>query len=310
MILTGRSLKHPRSLAAILRSLPLVGLSPSCGIRSLKAVIPVPLIWLLVIDGHDVHSLVEEARQRGVPGLVRRGEHPTEARARAMLSCLSRMFRWLMQHRRVTENPCAGVHRPDTPEARDRFLTDAEIIKFWAAASVEREEFGTVLKLLLLTGCRLNEVARMRPSEISDEVYIWNIPGLRTKNGRPHAVPLSTTARALIKSALAATEPSGFIFSTTSGRSPVSGWSKIKGRLDKRMNIPHWRLHDLRRTAATGMAENGTAPHIVEAVLNHVSGARAGVAGVYNRAAYATEKRVAMESWANHVTKLLTQRKL
>jgi integrase len=92
-----------------------------------------------------------------------------------------------------------------------------------------------------------------------------------------------------------------YIFSTTAGASPVSGWSKIKSRLDDQMQIPHWRLHDLRRTAATGMAEIGIAPHIVEAALNHVSGAKAGVAGVYNRAQYAAEKKMALSRWADHV---------
>jgi integrase len=96
-----------------------------------------------------------------------------------------------------------------------------------------------------------------------------------------------------------------YIFSTTGGTSPVSGWSKIKNRLDQKMNIPHWRLHDLRRTAATGMAEIGIPPHIVEAALNHVSGAKAGVAGVYNRAQYAVEKKVALARWATHVQGLV-----
>jgi integrase len=259
------------------------------------------------IDSHDIHALIEETRQIGAPGLTRRGNHPTEARARAMLSCLSRMFRWLQQHRRIAENPCAGVHRPETPKARERFLTDAEIIKFWAASDAERNEFGTVLKLLLLTGCRLNEIAKMTPSELSEDFAVWNIPGSRTKNKRPHAVPLSTAARDLIVPTLTSVEPSSFIFSTTCGTSPVSGWSKIKSRLDKRMAVPHWRLHDLRRTAATGMAEIGIAPHIVEAVLNHVSGAKAGVAGVYNRAAYSTEKRAALEGWARHVNGVVSR---
>ena len=107
---------------------------------------------------------------------------------------------------------------------------------------------------------------------------------------RPNVVPLPAQARELIARLPGADE---LIF-TTNGRTPVSGWSKIKRRLDSKMNIPHWRLHDLRRTAATGMAEIGVSPHIVEAVLNHVSGARASVAGVYNRAVYATEKRAAL----------------
>ena len=138
----------------------------------------------------------------------------------------------------------------------------------------------------------------MRRDELSEDGSIWTIPGVRTKNHRAHVVPLPPLARSI----LATLEPvsSEFAFSTT-GRSPISGWARIKARLDDEMQVPPWRLHDLRRTAATGMAEIGIAPHIVEAALNHVSGARAGVAGTYNRAAYAQEKRTALEVWAAHI---------
>ena len=254
------------------------------------------------IDGHDVHSLIDETRRSGAPGLERRSDGPTEARARVMLSCLSKMFGWLVQHRRLSQNPCKDVHRPEASRARDRVLTDAEIVKFWRATDAERKELSALLKLLLLTGCRLNEVAGMTRAELSDDGATWNIPGARTKNKRPHVVPLAPLARKMVGSG-----SEGFVFTTT-GRSPVSGWSKIKRRLDEAMKIPPWRLHDLRRTAATGMAEIGIAPHIVEAALNHVSGAKAGVAGTYNRAAYAEEKRAALERWASHVQGLVSER--
>ena len=254
------------------------------------------------IDGHDIHSLIDETRRSGAPGLERRSDGPTEARARVMLSCLSKMFSWLVQHRRVSQNPCKDVHRPEASAARDRVLTDAEIVKFWRATDAERKELSALLKLLLLTGCRLNEVAGMTRAELSDDGATWNIPGSRTKNKRPHVVPLAPLARKMV-----GTGSEGFVFTTT-GRSPVSGWSKIKRRLDAAMKIPPWRLHDLRRTAATGMAEIGIAPHIVEAALNHISGAKAGVAGTYNRAAYAEEKRSALERWASHVQGLVSER--
>jgi integrase len=180
-------------------------------------------------------------------------------------------------------------------------LTDAEIVKFWSAVDAERKEFSGLLKLLLLTGCRLNEVAGMRRAELSDDGATWSIPGERTKNKRPHIVPLAPLAREI----LATMAGDGELVFTTTGRSPVSGWSRIKTSLDGAMAIPPWRLHDLRRTAATGMAEIGIAPHIVEAALNHISGAKAGVAGTYNRAAYAPEKRAALERWASHVQGLV-----
>jgi integrase len=256
------------------------------------------------IDGRDIHELIDEVRHIGAPGLQRRSDKSTEARARAMFACLSKMFSWLGQQRKVEKNPCASVHRPEASVARDRVLADGEVAKFWSAASAERGCVSVVLKLLLLTGCRLNEVAGMRRSELREDASSWTVPSARTKNKRPNVVPLPAQARELIARLPGADE---LIF-TTNGRTPVSGWSKIKRRLDSKMNIPHWRLHDLRRTAATGMAEIGVSPHIVEAVLNHVSGARASVAGVYNRAVYATEKRAALERWAAHVEGLVVDR--
>jgi integrase len=255
------------------------------------------------IDGDDVHRVVDEVREKGVPGLERRAGQ-SESRALVLLRALSKMFAWLVAKRRVSQNPCAGVHRPETPRARDRVLGDPEVIKFWRAAGAEREPFQQLLKLLLLTGCRLREVAGMRRSELSEDGASWTIPGERTKNRRAHVVPLAPTARGLL--ADAGTE--GDLVFTTNGSAPVSGWSKIKKRLDAAMRIPSWRLHDLRRTAATGMAEIGVAPHVIEACLNHISGAKAGVAGVYNRAAYAAEKRVALTLWAAHVEGLVEGR--
>jgi integrase len=254
------------------------------------------------IDGDDVHAIVDEAREQGVPGLERRADGPTEARARAMFTALATMFRWLIGKRRLNENPCTGVTRPDTPEKRDRVLTDAEIVTFWRAADAERVEFGAPLKLLLLTGNRLNEVTGMRRAELSDDGTTWTIPGGRTKNKRTHVVPLPPLARTLIEDVPTTGD---FVF-TTDGAHPVVIGSKIKRRLDTAMQVPPWRIHDLRRTAATGMADLQIAPHIIEAALNHISGAKAGVAGVYNRAAYAPEKKAALERWGAHVEGLVT----
>jgi integrase len=257
------------------------------------------------IDGHDIHTVVNEARQLGIPGLERRTDGPSEPRARKMYGVLSKLFSWLIRDRRVTANPCASVARPETPEARDRVLSNAEIARFWKATEAAGESFVGLLKLLLLTGCRLNEVASMKWAEVNEDGTAWTIPGERTKNHRAHIVPLPPLARDLLASANRI-EGCPYVFSTT-GSSPVSGWTKTKNRLDVAMKpATPWVLHDLRRTAATGMAELGVAPHIVEAVLNHVSGARAGVAGVYNRAAYAPEKKAALERWAQHVEAVVT----
>ncbi len=287
----------------------LLGLSPTNAAGGLE-LIPKGLAdrWrdrvIDTIDGDDIRGMVDEVRERGVPGLERRAEGPTEARARAMFATLSKLFGWLIGKRRLSQHPCAGVSRPETPPSRDRVLTDAEIVKFWRAADAERAEFSAPLKLLLLTGQRLSEVTGMMRSELAEDFATWTIPGVRAKNHRQHVVPLPPMAREL----LASVGGDGELVFTTDGSSPVSVGSKIKNRLDRAMSIPKWRLHDLRRTCATGMAEIGIAPHIIEAVLNHVSGARASVAGTYNRAVYAPEKKAALERWAAHVEGLIKGR--
>jgi integrase len=257
------------------------------------------------IDGHDVHAIVDETRQRGAPGLERRADGPTESRARAMFGCLSKLFGRLLQQRRIETNPCASVHRPEAGQARDRVLTSEEIARFWAATDKVGEPFGAALKLLLITGSRVNEISRMTRAELNDD-GIWSIPGARTKNHKPHIVPLPPLARDIL-AGLPRIE-GGLVFTTT-GVTPISGWSKIKVRLDGLMGeMPPWIIHDLRRTAATEMAEIGVSPHIVEAVLNHISGAKASVAGVYNRAAYAAEKKAALERWAAHIEGIVSGR--
>jgi integrase len=258
---------------------------------------------LSVIDGYDIYGVVDETQRRGAPGLERRSDGPTASRALKMLATLSKMFAWLMQHRRVEKNPCAGVPRPEVPEARDRVLSDAEIVAFWRACDGVGEPFGQALKLLSLTGCRLNEVARMRRDELSDDGATWTIPGLRTKNHRTHVVPLPPLARDIIKS-VRPIAGDGYMFTTT-GTTPISGWSKIKQRLDARMATAPWRLHDLRRTFVTGLAERGIRPDVIELTVNHISGGRAGVAGVYNRSEMMSDRREALERWAKHVAGLV-----
>ena len=273
------------------------------------------------IEGDDIHGIIDEVREKGTPGLEQRRMGPNEFRALAMYAVLSKLFGWLVQRRRIKQNPVVGVHRPTTHDARDRVLSNAEIVWFWKAADKERKEFAALLKTLLMTGQRRNEVSGMRLGELSEDGVTWIIPSERTKNKRTHVVPLPPLVRQLIKTVRTKADP---IF-TTNKRTPISGWSKLKRSIDKSMvdaavkdmkkqrkvekfEIPHWRLHDLRRTCATGMAEIGIAPHVIEAVLNHVSGHKAGVAGIYNRAAYAAEKKAALERWAVHVENLVAGR--
>lgn len=258
------------------------------------------------IVGDDIHAAVDETRRRGAPGLERRKTAGlADGQGRQMLATLSTLFGWCLKERRIKLNPCSGITAPQAPARRDRWLDNAEIVAFWNAADKAGEPVSQLLKLLLLTGARFTEARCLGRSELSDEGTVWNIPSTRTKNKKPHILPLSPQAQALIKS-VKRISGSDFVF-TLNGKAPISFGSRRKHALDAVMQPAQpWVIHDLRRTAATGMAEIGVSPHIVEAVLNHISGAKSGVAGVYNRAAYGAEKKAALERWAAHVEGIIS----
>ena len=260
------------------------------------------------VTDDDIDALVDEARVRGIPGLEKRKNGPNETRAEKMFSTLSRLFSWLVDNRklyRLRANPCATLKKPDAAPSRDRVLTDAEVVAFWAAAGMVSEPFGALFKILLLTGARLNEVARMTRAELSEDGTTWNLPATRTKNKKPHTVPLPPLAREILATVKPIAGKPGYVFTTT-GRSPVSGFSKMKARLDAAMKIPPWRLHDLRRTFVTGAAELGIRPDVIELAINHISGHRGGIAGIYNRSELLPERRAALERWAAHIERLVT----
>ena len=276
------------------------------------------------ISSDEVFVVVDEARERGVPGREARSRHPSEARARELACALSGLFRWLRRKRCVAIDPCAGMERPEGSRKRERVLNAKVDIRhadelrwLWAAADSVGDPFGALVKILFLSGQRRSEVAEMERRELSDDLSSWTIPATRTKNKREHTVPLSPLAQEMLRDVLEdPLNKSLFVFSTN-GKTPVSGFSKFKRRLDRAMLaaareddpealIQPWTLHDLRRTAVTGMAEIGVEPHIVEAVVNHVSGHKGGVAGVYNVAAYAEPKRKALERWAAHVEAIVS----
>jgi integrase len=180
----------------------------------------------------------------------------------------------------------------------------AELAAVWRACG--SDVYRSCIKLLMLTGCRSGEIGGLRRDEIKDDMIVLH--GNRVKNKRTHVVPLSAPAQAI----LAAQQPmeGDFVFC---GTRAFASWGRGKSDLDQRLvaageKLDHWSQHDLRRSVATHMAEIGIAPHIIEAVLNHVSGHKAGVAGIYNRATYEKEKRTALALWADHVMALVEDR--
>jgi integrase len=259
------------------------------------------------IDSDDIEIVVDEARHDGCPGIVARVSGPSEARARDLHTALSSFFGWLCaqprRHRLIKINPAAGALRPQNASARDRVLTPDEMVRFWRSCDKISVPFGAVFQLLLLTGCRLNEIARMRWDELRNDTL--HLPATRTKNKRPHVVPLSPLALQILAS-VPRIENCAFVFSAR-GRKPISGWNKVKHQLDGEMgNPPAWVLHDLRRSAVTGMAELGIRPDVIELCINHIGGHRAGVAGIYNRSELLPERRDALLRWSQHVQGLVS----
>jgi integrase len=274
------------------------------------------------VTAHDVYDVLSECRSRGVPGLLRRRPRVSDTSARAMYAALSKFFNWLArQPGTIERNPVAGVERPPTPAARDRVLDDNEVRWFWRACDEIGEPFDALLRLLLVTGARREEVARMTRGEINACGTTFTLSSARTKNGRPHDVPLSPLAREIITGVKLISGDSGYVFTTT-GTSPVSGFSQLKKRLDKLMTrlaredagragrdpgkikIPPWTLHDLRRTAVTGMARAGADLHVIERAVNHVSGSFGGIVGTYQKHRYAAEVRAALAAWANLIREI------
>lgn len=240
-------------------------------------------------------------------GIVERGSPITANRT---LVYLRTLFRW---HGLRTLD---RIKLPATEKERERILTDAEIRWLWRACEEVTPPFGALYRTLLLTGQRLREVAGMTEREIDEAAGKWRIPAARAKNGENHPVPLTATVRAVLGGMQRVDGEAGYAFTTT-GKTPVSGFSKAKIALDaamvkiaskeagKPVKLEAWRVHDLRRTAASGMARCGVAPHIIERVLNHRSGGGGGSARglerAYNHYSYDKEKLAALETWNQFV---------
>lgn len=254
---------------------------------------------------------------------------------RAVYAYSSILFGWAQRRGNITENPLRAMEKPEAPAARDRVLSDNELASIWNASVSLILPFAAFFRLLLLTGQRREEVSGMNWAELDRGTAVWSIPAKRAKNGMAHLVPLSpevvteldalseakqlADAKAFKETATDSPDidPArwpkvGHVLSTTPGKS-ISGFSKAKAALDLAMvdvreNQPldAWRVHDLRRTLATGLQRLGVRFEVTEAVLNHVSGARSGVAGIYQRHDWKEEKRSALEAWARHVAAIVT----
>ncbi len=218
------------------------------------------------------------------------------------MAVFKKLMNWCVDRGVIASNPIAGLKTPRKSVARDRVLTDDELQLLWAATEHDQYPFGPLVQLLILTGQRRAEVSEMRWFEINLNDAMWTIPAERAKNGIAHDVPLSPQVMSILHG-LPRFAGSDYVFTTT-GTTPVSGFGRLKERLDREVGFDDWWFHDLRRTAASGMARIDVAPHVIEKVLNHKSGIISGVAAVYNRYSYADEKREALEHWSVYLSEL------
>jgi integrase len=225
--------------------------------------------------------------------------------ATAARKAISAAFRWFMEEGWTAANPVIGTRKPAEAESREHVLTNAELVRVWNAAA--DDDFGRIIRLLILLGSRRAEVGGMCWSELDLDVGTWTLPATRSKNHRQHVITLSPPALEIIKSVPRTSRDQ--LFGDRAGKGFTS-WSRGRQDLDRRLagKVRPWRIHDLRRTVATRMADIGIEPHVIEAALNHFSGHRRGVAGVYNRSSYDRAVKAALVRWSRHVLALVEGR--
>jgi integrase len=249
--------------------------------------------------------------------LDRLGDSGRRVTANRVRAYLNKFFNWAVERDVLAANPATGVKPVAKESSRNRVLSDDEVRWFWAACQQEAGVWGAFGQILLLTAQRLNEVAKMTYDETVGDV--WQLSAQRTKNARAHAVPLVPQVRNILDHVPRIADAEGrlrYVF-TTSGATSISGFHKAMARIAARMTkiaskergeavaVEHWTFHDLRRTAATGMARLRVPVRETEAVLNHISGTGGGIVGVYQLHDYADEKREALQRWATFVCDLV-----
>lgn len=216
---------------------------------------------------------------------------------------ISRMFNWGVARSYLDASPATGLELPARAEARNRVLEDDEIRTLWTAWDEMAWPFGVFMKVLLLTGQRRNEVASMRWQDLNADMTLWTIPRGATKSDREQQVPLSPMVRDLLALAPQLDDTNVFVSGRSENR--ISGFSKAKARAARLSGVEGWRLHDLRRTCATGLARLGVADVTIAAVLNHSPRKVMGVTSIYNQHHYLDEKREALCIWDDKIDRMM-----
>ena len=242
------------------------------------------------ITKRDVVEVITAIEQRGAP-----------VAANKALKSVKTFLRWCVGRAVLDQSPAEGIPLPTKEAARDRVLNDQELAQVILAARQMDGPYGGIVELLALTGQRREEVAQMRWDELDLPRRTWTLPKSRTKNGKEHVVHLSAQSMRVL---MRADRRGQFVFSTL-GNKPFDGFSKSTRQLDQLSGVPGWRLHDLRRTCVSGIARLGVAPHVADKILNHQTGAISGVAAVYQRHDFLSERRQALDVWGAHVADLI-----
>ena len=246
------------------------------------------------ITKRDINRLIDKIVDAGSPIAANR-----------VLAFTKRFFSWCKERDILELSPAEAIRPPSKEKTRDRVLTLEEMKKFWVACDQIGYPWGPIFQLLLLTGARLREVAQASWDEISIVDRTLDLPARRTKNGRSHQIQLSVQAMNIIQ-ALPKVEGQGLLF-TTNGKTAVSGFSKVKKRLDIMSGVSDWRYHDLRRSFATHSTERlSISPVIADKILNHVTGQVRGVAAIYQHGEYLEERRTALQKWGDFIQELAT----
>ena len=221
--------------------------------------------------------------------------------AARLRSYISRLYKWSTERGIIDVNPAINLPKVFVEQSRDRVLSERELILIWHATETLTPQFRVIIRLLILTGQRKSEVSGMKWSELNFKEGIWTIPTERSKNAQAHTVHLTSP---VIAELMRIQRSSELVFTTT-GETPVSGFSNIKKKLDISSGVENWRLHDLRRTFATITTEKlGCSPNIVDLILNHQTGTLSKVAKIYQRGTYLNERKDTMDAWANHIVGL------
>lgn len=249
--------------------------------------------------GRTVHDI----RKRDIIALVEPIAEQHPYMSNRTLGVVHKFFGWMAARDVIDANPCTDVAMPGVEKPRERFLDDKELTQLWLACG-DDPIFGAAIRIMALTGARRSEVAEMAWSEIDEQERLWTLPAARSKSKREHKVPLSPLAWNIIKAVPRVGDT--YVFSTT-GKGPIANFHHIKDRLDAKLKFAeHWQFHDIRRSVASSLQRLKVRLEVIEAALGHLSGSFRGIVGTYQRHDFADEKRIALEKWADHVTRLVS----